>query len=279
MVNKDRSRWLKQLSRRDNCELCQEKIGNIQKACSFCEKVIFSDFKLQNRCSCCDLPIVDESFSFTSDRQASTPDLQLYCADCLNKTFLFSTNSSVTSYNPNSKRLIERFKEQQHLHLAPIISSWMITTLNERFNRQHNDIDYQNLCGFDIVVPVPSNKSSLKKRGFSPALELSRPIAKYFNRPLLTQLLVQRDDSIEQKTLSKKQRLSASNKLFEINPELKRRRHKKQLNDLTKGKRALLVDDVMTTGSTANQNAKLLLQLGVTKVDVITFARTAKKER
>lgn len=101
------------------------------------------------------------------------------------------------------------------------------------------------------------------KRGFNPAELIARELGRTLNKPVIAQLAT-RSHSREQKELSRHQRINNVSQHFHPT--------RKQLN----GKHILLIDDVMTTGSTAHSMALLLKRSGATKVGIWCLARTAK---
>ena len=120
-----------------------------------------------------------------------------------------------------------------------------------------------NLEQVDAFTFVPSTRWHLIKRGFNPAELIPRALAYSLNKPVLDQLTV-RHHSREQKELSRQQRLNNVKDHFHATG--------KHLN----GEHILLIDDVMTTGSTAHTIAKLLKNSGASKVGIWCLARTPK---
>ena len=109
-----------------------------------------------------------------------------------------------------------------------------------------------------VVAWVPSTRASEAARGFNPAEELARPLARSL-RLQASRLLVKRRDTLDSAGLSKEQR-------------------KVNLLDAFAARRpvvghVLLVDDIFTTGATADECAKALRQAGAREVSVVTFAR------
>lgn len=110
----------------------------------------------------------------------------------------------------------------------------------------------------DVVTWVPSTRASEAARGFNPAEELARPLARSLRLPA-RRLLVKQRDTLDSAGLSREQR-------------------KVNLLDAFAAKgavagRVLLVDDIFTTGATADECSKALRQAGAQEVSVVTFAR------
>ena len=110
----------------------------------------------------------------------------------------------------------------------------------------------------DVVTWVPSTRASEAARGFNPAEEIARPLARSLRLPA-KRLLAKRRDTLDSAGLSKEQR-------------------RVNLLDAFGAKGAvaghvLLVDDIFTTGATADECAKALRRAGAREVSVVTFAR------
>lgn len=111
-----------------------------------------------------------------------------------------------------------------------------------------------------MIVPVPLHPKRLRERGFNQALELAR----YLEKPLQIKCrkdVVQRiRNNRPQQGMNAKQRRSNVKQSFAVNQPLA-------------GERVLIVDDVVTTGTTVNELAKTLKKAGATSVSVLALAR------
>ncbi len=112
----------------------------------------------------------------------------------------------------------------------------------------------------DIIVPVPLHPRRVTERGFNQARELARPISKGLNIKIYPNVIERFRNKPPQTTLSRKQRLKNTRGTFRVR------------DNLPKG-HILIVDDVMTTGATVNELARILKHEGVERVDIITLAR------
>lgn len=115
-------------------------------------------------------------------------------------------------------------------------------------------------CGEeDVIVPVPTTRSRLRERGFNQAEVLSRHLGQTWGMRVLP-ALVRRDGHAAQSTLGARQRReNLRGCMCAVEDVL--------------GRRVLLVDDVYTTGSTAMEAARALLEGGAASVGVLTAAR------
>lgn len=124
----------------------------------------------------------------------------------------------------------------------------------------------QNNITADIIVPVPLAKKRMKQRGYNQALLLAREVSKFTNIPVDDSLLVRVKQTVAQKEMTLTQRQANLKNVFEVTNKL-----------FVKGKSILLVDDVFTTGTTANECAKVLKKAGATSVAVVTVANVTYK--
>lgn len=118
---------------------------------------------------------------------------------------------------------------------------------------------------FDFVVPIPLHRKRLKERGFNQAKLIAEPLANYLHCPLGEKILIRQKNTASQMTLGRKDRLNNIKDAFIVKEEVV-------------GKRILLVDDVMTTGSTLENAVQTLKQAGAHQVSAIVLARDELKK-
>ena len=114
-----------------------------------------------------------------------------------------------------------------------------------------------------LVVPIPTTRRRARARGYNQARLLAETIADRVDTPLID-ALERRQDGSTQVGLHPAERRANVKRAFSVRAEVRA--------TLT-GARVLLVDDVLTTGSTAMEAARPLVQAGVTQVFLSTFAR------
>ena len=108
----------------------------------------------------------------------------------------------------------------------------------------------------DIIIPVPLHESRLKERGFNQSEVLAEALSLELDAPMKARHLKRIRATALQSRLNKEQRMNNVRGAFNL-------LWAKKLY----GKRVLLVDDIMTTGSTLNECARLLRNAGVKRVD------------
>lgn len=119
-----------------------------------------------------------------------------------------------------------------------------------------------DLRGADFVVPMPLSRSRRRERGFNQAERIARQVARRACLPLADRALWRTGQRPPQAGLSAPARRRNVRGVFRA--RLPRSLH---------GARALLVDDVLTTGATAEAASGALLRAGAGEVDVLTLAR------
>ena len=111
----------------------------------------------------------------------------------------------------------------------------------------------------DIIVPIPLHNTRLRERGYNQALELARPIAKRLGVPLAQGLAVRAQETAAQSKLDKKERNRNIKGAFSVRGKLP--------------EHIAIVDDVVTTGSTVYELARVLRRGGAKRVVVWACAR------
>lgn len=117
----------------------------------------------------------------------------------------------------------------------------------------------------ELVLPIPLSRQRLQERGFNQAWELARRTAAVLHRPARPDLLSRPVESAHQADLPRAERERNLRGAFMVEPQ---RRAELQ------GRRVAIVDDVFTTGATAREATRALLQGGAAAVQIWTVART-----
>lgn len=176
---------------------------------------------------------------------------------------------SALPYNKTAQKLIYNFKYKPYLtDLKPVLVDLFYESLiqNEDFNRELKRGDW-------ILVPVPLFASKLRKRGYNQAEILAEELTKRFNLPAGRQVF--QVQNILKRTRDTKTQVGLSN--------IKRKENMKGVFEMKKYPSAgsgfrkncsiFLVDDVVTTGSTLLEAAKILKRNGAKRVIGLTLAR------
>jgi ComF family protein len=134
----------------------------------------------------------------------------------------------------------------------------------QRIKRLHGPlgdflVDF-DMAGIDALIPVPLSVKGLRERGFNQSLLLARHLSERTKTTLIMDGLLKKTETVPQIGLSRNERRANLKGAFSADRKFP-------------GMRLLLVDDVMTTCSTANACSKELLRAGAAEVRVLTLAR------
>ena len=173
-----------------------------------------------------------------------------FCGACLAQAPFFSKAYTVYNYSGSCTTLIKRFKFDNQLCIGDFFA--------HKIYAKYLDIVFEQ-GDYDAIIPLPLSRQRLQERGYNQTHELLRIIDKKSN------ILIDKN-SVKR---TKATRALSTLDLQERQSEIKNAFSAKPLSY----KRVLLVDDVMTTGSSLNELAKTLLKAGVGSCDVLTLAR------
>lgn len=151
---------------------------------------------------------------------------------------------------------LSQFKYQGRFELASLFAS----LLAKQWQQAHSTTPV------DLVLSVPLHISKWQSRGYNQAHLIAKPFSQQLQLPYLGSALVRIKKNISQVGQTGKQRRNNLANAFALRIPLS-----------TKIKHVILVDDVLTTGSTASEISKLLKHKGVKKVTVITVCLTLPK--
>lgn len=175
------------------------------------------------------------------------------CPECVNDNKLFETSKSPFLYEGLIKNLIYDFKYHNKTYLYKFLGMSLVNYMNS--------ISYTN---FDYIVPVPLHPNKMKRRGYNQSELLSKYISNKLNIPHINALRRIKNTDKQSAQTKHNRNINLKN-AFIINPT-------KNIDKIKKSS-VLVVDDIYTTGSTANECAKVLLNFSVDKVSIITIAR------
>jgi len=164
----------------------------------------------------------------------------------------FDRARAAAVYSGAARDLVHRLKYSDRTDLAPWLGGWMV--------RAGRDL----LSDADVIVPVPLARGRLWMRRFNQAALLAHAVGRLVDIPVQPDLLERSRATESQVGLSADQRHRNVLGAFRVP-------HK--LSASLRDKAIVLVDDVLTTGSTVGACARALRRAGVKRVDVLVFAR------
>lgn len=228
------------------CPKCQAPVNRPGALCARCwEKVQFISDPVCPRCG-----------SPLPASPGAGPDWP--CGACHRERPAFDRARAVFLYDEESRSLILDFKHGDRMELAPAFAQWL-----------------GRVGGFlleeaDIVVPVPLHWTRRLSRRYNQAAELARGLSKDAAAIYAPDVLIRKRRTASQGRRTRRGRSRNVAGAFRVAKHWEAR-----LN----GVRALLIDDVLTTGATANACAKALKNKGCDAVDLLTLARVPGPER
>jgi ComF family protein len=225
------------------CLSCRVEVGEPGSLCPECWSK--ATFLAPPFCACCGLP-----FEFETDAAA-------LCGECIARPPRFGRARAVFRYDEASRDLILRLKHADRLEGVPAFARWMV--------RAGSDV----LSGADLLVPVPLHRWRLAARRYNQAALLALAMGRQSGVPAAPDLMIRHRRTPPQGHLGHSGRRDNVAGAFAV-PD----RRKPDVE----GRRIVLVDDVMTSGATVDECARVLLKAGAAGVDVLTLARVLRIE-
>ncbi|WP_426809888.1 ComF family protein [Pseudomonas sp. WOUb67] len=219
------------------CLLCDAPAEQAYPMCVACEQELPW---LGDQCLRCALPL---------------PMAGLTCAQCCRHLPPFEQVIAPWQFGFPVDTLVSRFKHNRHWPLGRLMAELLGYGLLHRFA--------EGLPRPDLLLPVPLASRRLRERGFNQAGMLGRWLAAQLGLPCDERLLLRTRETPAQQQLDAKARRRNLRQAFAVSGELT-------------GKHVAIVDDVLTTGATAQAIAEVLRKAGARRVDVYCLARTPK---
>jgi ComF family protein len=222
------------------CAACDNPVSVQGQLCADCfgqTNLISAPF-----CARCGVP-------FASAEQAGPGGA---CPACLEHPPAFGQARAALRYDDQARRLILPLKHGDRVELASILAPMMVRAGTAL------------LALAEVLVPVPLHRQRLFQRKYNQAAVLGFAVGRLTGRPVLPDALIRtrRTASLDKK--SPEERAGEVAGSFQTRPSW---------TSQIAGRKVLLVDDVMTSGATANACAAALLQAGAIAVDVLVAAR------
>ena len=222
-----------------SCPLCNTRVQTHGELCGDC----WTSFNWIDGAKC-----VRCGFPFASSFDLSP---NMMCPTCAAGKCELDLIRSACVYDDASKMAMLPYKHAGRILYAGFMSRAMIWALR--------DTDIKP----DVVMPVPLANKRLFQRGYNQSTLLARPIARAFG--VATDL-----DSVARKYRENMGHKTSAQRAQNVHNVFTVRRP-----DKIKGKKILLVDDVMTTGATFNEMKRVLMDAGAIAVYGVTFCRVA----
>jgi competence protein ComFC len=174
------------------------------------------------------------------------------CANCAHRSIYF--DAAVAAYRGRGvvRQIIHDFKYGRQAHLQHIVARWLCEALDDERLRGRQ---------FDLIVPVPLHPTRQRERGFNQADLLAKLLSARISipcKPVLERIRY----TTPQTALDRTERMENLHNAFRL-----------RKNTDVRGLQVLLIDDVLTTGSTLSECARVLKRAGASSVHAAMAAR------
>ena len=220
--------------------------------CTICGRSVGAGEYLCDQCEAKTVRIVAPFCQKCSEPFEGAITSAFTCANCAHRTIYF--DAAVAAYRGRGivRQMIHEFKYGRQIHLRHLVARWL-----------HAALDDERLCGrrFDVIVPVPLHPARQRERGFNQASVLAELLSAQTSipaKPVLERIRY----TTTQTALDRSERMENLHNAFRL-----------RKNADVRGLRVLLVDDVLTTGSTLNECARILKRASAFSVHAATAAR------
>lgn len=211
------------------CNICNKKTEFLQDICEECKDKL-KNFSKCKRCLICNRPIFEED--------------RVICRFCEKVDPKFDQAIAAYNYENEFKNAMKGCKFDYEFFRVKLFSKILLEQF-EKLNAK---------C--DVIIPIPTSNKHILKRRYCATFEIAKLMNKKLKLKLYPKALVKMKDR-QQSFLKLEQRYSNVKNAFEVDVFYRQK---------IKGKRILLVDDVITTGATASECAGLLKSYGAKEV-------------
>lgn len=211
--------------------------------CDICSEESFNGTNICDNCLK-DLNLNNQNTCPVCGRKTFRPEI---CMECKSDAPLFKKAASPFLYTGASSALIGKYKKSKP-YLKEYFADQMAPLLK----------DFPPIDG---IVYVPMTKKAERRRGYNQSKLLAYALKKRTGIAVFDDVLEKRKDTFDQKSLSQRERAENLKGCFHV--------HRRKF---CQNKSLLLVDDVLTTGATANEICRILYGAGAYKVYLLTIA-------
>ena len=220
--------------------------------CTLCGGKTRASEYLCERCEAKATPIVAPFCQQCSEPFEGAIATAFTCANCTHRTIYF--DAAVAAYRGRGivRQIIHDFKYGRQIHLRHLVARWLYAAFDDERLRGRE---------FDMIVPVPLHPARQRERGFNQANLLAELLTAQISipsKPVLKRVRY----TTTQTALDRAERMENLHNAFRL-----------RRNANVRGLRVLLIDDVLTTGSTLSECARILKRSGAISVHAATAAR------
>ncbi|OOY29703.1 amidophosphoribosyltransferase [Thioclava sp. L04-15] len=226
-----------------SCIACGEAVGSEFGLCGTCWAE--TEFARGTVCDACGTPLPGEA----------AEEEHVLCDDCIAHPRAWAQGRTAMLYSGTGRNLVLALKHGDRLDLVPPLVGWMARAADPLLQPEM------------MIAPIPLHRLRLLKRRFNQAAELSRALARRTGQDHCADLFLRTRPTASQKGKSREDRHANLSEAIRINP--------RRAGNLS-GRALLIVDDVMTSGATLSAATEAALEVGATRVCIVTLARVAK---
>jgi competence protein ComFC len=220
--------------------------------CTICATMVGSDDYLCEACEAKTTRIIPPFCGKCSEPFEGAITGTFICANCAHRTIHFETAVAAHRSRGIVRQVIHDFKYGRQIHLRHLVTRWLAAGLEDPRLRGRR---------FDVIIPVPLHPARKRERGFNQASLLAELLSAQIS--IQSKLLLERIRyTTTQTALDRTERMENLHNAFRL-----------RKNANVRGLRVLLIDDVLTTGSTLNECARILKGAGAISVHAATAAR------
>ena len=223
----------------------------LPRRCMSCAELTQDDGSF---CASCwqELEFITKPFCTTCGRNFSLNITEMYeCLGCIKNPPDYNVARSIFKFNERSKKVVHAFKYYDHTIFATNFAKMLYVRYE------------QEIADGDVIVPVPMHKFKRLLRMYNQSALLASELAKLTGKTVKFDVLIKSKWTKPQTFLTKKNRLTNIAGSITV-----------QNVSYIKNKNIILIDDVMTTGTTVSLCSRILKKAGAKKVTVLCIAST-----
>lgn len=239
-----------------HCLLCKSDSRKPLDLCDVCDQDLP---RIGRHCEVCSVPLPNLESDSEPDAEPNIISRPITCGECLSHPPAFSLTLAPYLYQAPVDHLIGRFKFKGDLVAGKVLGG-LLARYIVKLSRKHDVIQP------DIILPVPLHWRRQLYRGFNQANELAFTLGQRLDIPVNNKLVKRVIHTRSQLNLNPEQRQANLRNAFALRGT--------DSHQKVEGRSFAIVDDVITTGSTTNSMASLLMAKGARQIVVWAVART-----